>query len=97
MTRLDDTALAAALRDLPEWSRDGDVLTRTLKRRDWRAAIALVAAVAPEADARDHHPDVCVTGYRNVTFRLTTHSDGGITERDIALARRIDELAAETG
>ncbi len=97
MGKLDDAALAEALLTLPEWSRDGAVLVRTFKRRDWRAAIALVDAVADEADRRDHHPDVCVTGYRKVTFRLTTHSEGGITQRDLDLARRIDELAAPEG
>jgi 4a-hydroxytetrahydrobiopterin dehydratase len=90
---LDDDAIKAALRELPEWSRDGDVLVRVLKRNDWRAAIALVDAVAAEADRRDHHPDVCVTGYRTVTFRLTSHDAGGITKRDLDMARAIDELA----
>ena len=94
MPSLDAAAMEAALRDLPEWSRDGDVLVRMVRRRDWRAAIDLVDLVAAEADRRDHHPDVCVTGYRHVTFRLTTHSEGGITQRDLDLARRIDELAA---
>ncbi len=93
MPPLDDAAIEAALRDLPDWSRDGDVLVRAVRRRDWRAAIDLVAA---EADRRDHHPDVCVTRYRHVTFRLTTHSEGGVTQRDLDLARRIDELAANS-
>jgi 4a-hydroxytetrahydrobiopterin dehydratase len=94
---LDDTELEAALRTLDGWSREGDVLVRTVRRRNWRAAIALVDAVADEADRRDHHPDICVTGYRSVTFRLTTHSAGGITGRDVDLARQIDELAAGPG
>jgi 4a-hydroxytetrahydrobiopterin dehydratase len=94
MAMLTDVAIEAALRELPEWARDGDVLVRTIKRKDWRDAIALVDAVAAEADRRDHHPDLCVTGYRTVTFRLTTHSAGGITRRDLDLARAIDELAA---
>ena len=94
MPRLDDAALETALRDLPDWSRDGEVLVRTIKRRNWRDAIALVDAVAEEADRLDHHPDVCVTGYRTVAFRLTTHSEGGVTDRDVALARRIEDLAA---
>jgi 4a-hydroxytetrahydrobiopterin dehydratase len=93
MAALDDAAIDAALHDLPDWSRDGDALVRTFRRADWRDAIALVNAVADEADRRDHHPDLSVTGYRRVTFRLTTHSEGGITQRDVALARRIDELA----
>lgn len=95
MAKLDDDAIEAALRELPDWSRDGDVLVRVVKRKDWRNAIALVDAVAAEADRRDHHPDLCVTGYRTVTFRLTTHSAGGITRRDLDLARAIDELAAK--
>lgn len=95
--RLDDAAIAAAVGRLVDWSRDGDTLTRTVRCRGWRAAIRLVDAVADEADRHDHHPDVCVTGYRNVTFRLTTHSEGGITTRDVELAHEIDELVAAMG
>jgi 4a-hydroxytetrahydrobiopterin dehydratase len=90
---LDDAAIEAALRGLPDWKREGDTITRTVRRRDWLDAIALLNAVAPEAERRNHHPDVCITGYRDVTFRLTTHSKGGITERDIGLATWIDEQA----
>jgi 4a-hydroxytetrahydrobiopterin dehydratase len=96
VAKLDDEAIDAALRERPEWTRDGDVLVRVMKRKDWRNAIALVDAVAAEADRREHHPDVCVTGYRIVTFRLTTHSAGGITRRDLDLAGAIDELAAKS-
>jgi 4a-hydroxytetrahydrobiopterin dehydratase len=96
VAKLDNDAIEAALRELPDWTRDGDVLVRAMKRKDWPAAIALVDAVAAEADRRDHHPDLSVTGYRTVTFRLTTHSAGGITRRDLDLARAIDELAAQT-
>ena len=93
MPALDPAALDDAMRDLPEWTRSGAALTRTFQRRDWRDAIALVNAVADEADRRDHHPDVEITNYRNVTFRLTSHDSGGITKRDVNLAKRIDELA----
>jgi 4a-hydroxytetrahydrobiopterin dehydratase len=93
MQRLDDEAIEEALQRLPDWSREGDVLVRTITLQGWRAAIDLVVAVADEAERRDHHPDVCVTGYRRVTFRLTTHSAGGITGRDLDLARQIDLLA----
>jgi 4a-hydroxytetrahydrobiopterin dehydratase len=95
VAKLDDEAIEAALRELPAWSRDGDVLVRVVKRKDWRAAIALVDAVAAVADRRDHHPDFCVTGYRTVTFRLTTHSAGGVSGRDVDLAKAIDVLAAK--
>ena len=91
---LDDGAIAQALQRLPGWERDGDTLVRTYQRRDWLNAIALVDAVAPEAEPRNHHPDVSITGYRNITFRLTTHSKGGVTDRDVDLATWIDEVAA---
>lgn len=93
MPSLDDTAMTAALAELAEWRRDGKVLTRTFRRRDWVDAIAFVNAVAEEAQRRDHHPDIAIEGYRNVTFRLTSHDSGGITKRDVNLAKRIDELS----
>lgn len=94
---LDDHAIDDALRELPGWSRDGEALVRTFRRRDWADAIALLNSVAPEADRRNHHPDVEITGYREITFRLTTHSEGGITQRDLGLARWIDVAAGRAG
>jgi 4a-hydroxytetrahydrobiopterin dehydratase len=95
MEKLSAEAIEAALRGLPDWQRDGDVLVRIVKRQDWLEAIGLVDAVAQEAERRNHHPDLCVTGYRTVTFRLTTHSAGGLTQRDLDLAAAIDRLAQE--
>lgn len=94
MARLDDAAIAAALQQLQGWWREGDVLVRTYRRRDWADAIAFVDRIAPEADRRNHHPDVCVTGYRNVTIRLSSHDEGGITQRDVNLATWIEETAS---
>ena len=94
MAKLDDEAIAAALQRLPEWTRDGDSIVRTFKRRDWTDAIAVLNAIAIEAERRDHHPDVCIEGYRKLTVRLTTHSEGGISQRDVNLATWIEELAA---
>jgi 4a-hydroxytetrahydrobiopterin dehydratase len=95
MARLDDAAIDAALVDLPGWTRDGDAIVRTLRRAGWTSAIALVNAVAAEADRRDHHPDIAVSGYRNVTFRLTSHDAQGVTSRDLRLAAAIDRLAGD--
>jgi 4a-hydroxytetrahydrobiopterin dehydratase len=90
---LDDATVSSALAGMPGWTRDGGSIVRRFERRDWNDAIALLNAVAPEAEARKHHPDVSITDYRMLTFRLTTHSKGGITQRDLDLATRIDELA----
>ena len=89
---LTDDELAAALADLPEWTRDGVFLRRSVKAAGFTAAADLVRAVADAANAADHHPDVHITGYRNVAFELTTHAAGAITRRDIELAAEIDRL-----
>jgi 4a-hydroxytetrahydrobiopterin dehydratase len=94
VTTLDDAALSAALVELPDWRRDGDALVRTFGRRDWLDAIAFVDRIGPEAERRNHHPDVSITAYRNVTIRLTTHSAGGITQRDVDLATWIERAAS---
>ncbi|HEX5039320.1 MAG TPA: 4a-hydroxytetrahydrobiopterin dehydratase [Candidatus Limnocylindria bacterium] len=89
---LSDDELAAALDGLPGWSREGDVLRRTFKVGGFSQAAELVRAVAAAADAANHHPDVHITGYRNVTFELTTHAANAITRRDVELATQIDRL-----
>ena len=90
---LDAAAIDEALASLPGWARDGDAIARRYRRRDWLDAIAFVNAVAAEAERRNHHPDVSITGYRDVTFRLTSHDAGGVTRRDLNRATAIDELA----
>jgi 4a-hydroxytetrahydrobiopterin dehydratase len=89
-----DSELASALRDLPDWTRDGSVIRRAVKLADFRACVGLVNAVADAAEAANHHPDICVTGYRNVSFELSTHAAGALTRRDIELATEIDRLVA---
>lgn len=86
--------LSAAMADLPDWSGDTDSISRTLAAPSFPAAIRLVDAVADAAEEANHHPDIDIR-YRAVTFRLSTHSEGGVTDRDLALARRIDTLAVE--
>ncbi|HEY7736950.1 MAG TPA: 4a-hydroxytetrahydrobiopterin dehydratase [Candidatus Limnocylindrales bacterium] len=92
MGTLSPAEVEQALGDLAGWAVDGDTIIRTVRRSDFRAAIALVDRIADAAEAANHHPDLCVRGYRTVEVRLTTHSEGGITERDLAMARTIEGL-----
>ena len=94
MSKLTDEEIDTALQGLTDWARDGDVLAATYRRRDWRDALDFVNHIGDEAERRDHHPDVCISRYRIVTIRLTTHSDGGITQRDVNLARWIAGAAS---
>ncbi len=93
-TPLTDAELAAALASLPEWSQEGATIRRSVQVADFRAAIALVNAVADAAEAANHHPDIHVTGYRRVSFELSTHAANALTRRDIELATEIDRLIA---
>lgn len=95
MALLDAAAVSAALADLPGWEADGDAIVRTAELPGFPAAIAVVGRVAEIAEARDHHPDIDVR-WRTLTFRCSTHSAGGVTEKDVELAREISrEIARE--
>jgi 4a-hydroxytetrahydrobiopterin dehydratase len=88
---LDQGAIDAALAGLDGWSGGPDGITRTVELSSFPAAIAVVDRVAEAAEAADHHPDIDIR-WRTLTFRCVTHSAGGVTERDIELARRIDDI-----
>jgi len=90
-SRLSDDDLAAALPGLPLWSGDGDGLRRTVELPTFRDAVAAIVAIADVAEEMDHHPDVDLR-WRTLRLALVSHSAGGVTELDLALARRIDAL-----
>ncbi|MGH2427703.1 MAG: 4a-hydroxytetrahydrobiopterin dehydratase [Candidatus Limnocylindria bacterium] len=92
---LTDDELADGLTRLPEWRHEGGAITRTIKLRDFRGAIALVNRVADAAEEANHHPDIEIRGYNRVTLTLVTHAVNGLTQRDLDLAARIDELARD--
>jgi 4a-hydroxytetrahydrobiopterin dehydratase len=77
-----------------DWRRDGETIVRDRKFDDFAGAMAWVNRVADAAEAANHHPDILVHGWNNVRLTLTTHSAGGLTENDLAMARRIDALDA---
>jgi 4a-hydroxytetrahydrobiopterin dehydratase len=89
--RLSPDELSAAMHGLPLWSGDGEGLSRTVELPSFRDAVAAIVAVADVAEELDHHPDVDLR-WRTLHFALSTHSAGGVTDLDLQLARRIDEL-----
>jgi 4a-hydroxytetrahydrobiopterin dehydratase len=91
MDTLDDATIDRHLTELDGWNRDGDALVRELRLASFRAAIDLIVAIADEAEAADHHPEL-FNVYSTLRIRLTSHDAGGITERDVRLARAIDAL-----
>jgi 4a-hydroxytetrahydrobiopterin dehydratase len=92
-TRLDEAALAQLLA-AGAWRREGSGITRTFTFKGFKSAMAFANRVAEAANAADHHPDIHVERYRLVRIVLTTHVTGGITDADVELARRIDDVEA---
>lgn len=92
---LSDDELETALKDLPDWTRTGDSIARTVEAPSFLAGIELVRRVAVAAEEADHHPDIDIR-WRRVTFTLSTHSEGGLTRLDVALAQQIDQLARQS-
>jgi len=74
-----------------EWRRAGQTIVRDYELADFVAAIELVQRVARQAEDANHHPDILVHGWNKVRLTLSTHSEGGLTAADFALAERIDE------
>jgi 4a-hydroxytetrahydrobiopterin dehydratase len=74
------------------WALMGDEIQKQFTFKDFPEAIAFVNRLAPEAEAADHHPDILIN-YKRVTLTYSTHSDGGLTDKDFAGAAMADRLA----
>lgn len=90
---LSEDAINEALEHLPEWTREGELLERTAKLESFSQAIQVVNRVAEIAENENHHPDIDIR-WRTVIFRLSTHSEGGLTGKDTAMAAEIDGIIA---
>lgn len=96
MTILDAEAVDAALAEGIAWERDDAELVKVRRGRDFADSLAYVNAVGALAEDAGHHPDIDIR-WNLVTLRLSTHSAGGITDADLALARRIDAMEEAPG
>jgi 4a-hydroxytetrahydrobiopterin dehydratase len=91
MTLLSEDEITASLSQTAGWEQTGNAITRTVTLGDFRDAVLYVGAVAHLAQAANHHPDIAIA-WNKVTLTLSTHSAGGLTAADFALAQRIDAL-----
>jgi 4a-hydroxytetrahydrobiopterin dehydratase len=91
MQTLTPDQVTAELASTPGWELSGGAITRTVTRADFRDSLLFVNAVGYLAERANHHPDVLIQ-WNTVTLTLGTHSAGGLTGNDFALARAINEL-----
>ena len=93
MRKLSDAEIARALEGLDGWSRDGDKLLREFRFADFVAAFSFMAGVALVAERMNHHPE-WFNVYGTVRVHLATHDAGGITSKDLELARAMNAIAS---
>ena len=91
MAPLSDTEIEQRLAG-GRWRREGDAIVRDVELGGFKAAMRLANQVADAANEANHHPDILVHDYKHVRLTLSTHSEGGLTENDLALAETIDAL-----
>jgi 4a-hydroxytetrahydrobiopterin dehydratase len=92
--KLERKQVAEGLQKLTQWTLQGDQIERLLTFENFVDAMIFVNKVAEIAEEEEHHPDIRIV-YNRVTLALTTHDAGGLTQKDLQMARRIDSLAGE--
>lgn len=88
---LSDIEIQRMLGKIPGWSRKGDSITKTFQFKDFLSGIDFVGGIAEVAEKANHHPDIDIR-YNKVTCTLSTHSEDGITQKDLDLAAQIDHV-----
>jgi 4a-hydroxytetrahydrobiopterin dehydratase len=90
MAKLSPNQIKQELQTLPGWELKDDAIGKMFRFNEFLEGIEFVNRVAPIAEADDHHPDIHIN-YTRVSFICSTHSEGGVTEKDVKLARQIEE------
>lgn len=89
-----DAEVQSALAELPGWKQQGKAIAKMFDLKGFKAAMAFAGTVGELADRADHHPDILIQFHR-VTLTLSSHDKGGITDRDLRLARQIEAAAKD--
>src|SRR5687768_16077745 len=92
MAKLSADETQRRLAALPGWTRDGDAIRRQFIFDGFASAVAFVVRIGFDAEAADHHPDILISNYKKVTVTFSTHSEGGLTEKDFAAAEKADAV-----
>ncbi len=92
MAVLSDAEIRQALGRLSGWRQNGTAIQRIFEFPDFKAAMAFVNRIAGAAEEANHHPDIDIR-YNKVTMSLVSHDSGGVTQRDVKMAERINQIA----
>lgn len=92
MPALSKVEIQQKLKAMRDWSQAGKAIQRKFTFKSFMPAIGFVNRIADAAEKAGHHPDITIN-YSVVGISLSTHSEGGVTEKDFELAKQIDEIA----
>ena len=93
-TPLSDQDVQSALQKLPNWHRNGKAIERVFQFPNFVDAMIFVNNIAQAAEEANHHPDITIN-YNRVTLQLISHDSGGVTQRDVKMAARINDSAGD--
>jgi len=91
MAALSNAEIVEKLKSMPEWSAAGNAIHKKFTFKSFMPAIAFVNRIAEAAEQANHHPDITIN-YSQVSISLSTHSEGGITQKDFQLAEALDKI-----
>ena len=92
MAKLDEAEITEKLGEVEGWERAGEAITKSFDRGDFVGSVSFVDSLVAPAEEMNHHPDLAIS-WNEVTVTISTHSEGGLTANDFALAAEIDALA----
>ena len=92
MALLSDEEIKERLKELPGWQHRGESIVKSFDRDDFVGSIKFIASLVEPAEEMNHHPDLAVS-WSQVEVAISTHAEGGITESDFELAKKVEELA----
>jgi Pterin-4a-carbinolamine dehydratase len=95
MVKLNNSEIKERLKKISGWKVEGIYLVKKLKFDNFVSAVNFINKIVPIAEELEHHPDLELKNYNELTIKITTHDEGGITELDFELAEKIDKLISE--
>jgi len=94
MPTLSEAQINNELKSLPGWEYKDNALSKLFRFKEFMDGIRFIGRVAEIAEAADHHPDIHIN-YTRVTFVCSTHSEGGVTDKDLRLAKQIEQAFSQ--
>jgi 4a-hydroxytetrahydrobiopterin dehydratase len=92
MEKLNQEQINEKLKNLQNWSLSDSHIEKEFQLKDFKSALGFINKIGDEAEKMDHHPDIFLHSYNKVKITLSTHSAGGVTNNDIELAGKIENL-----